>query len=149
MSQWLNRWWWAIALPIATQLILGLIHDIVFLYTAFISTFLILPPIFLLIYYYYALTFEARIAIQNKHIEFQESGINIVFENFGEEMHTAKPIFIKREKIDSFKYTEKYILLMLNKNIYSNITIPYTAIANDDQFQEIDTLIISYINTKS
>ncbi len=149
MSQWLNRWWWAIALPIATQLILGLIHDIVFLYTAFISIFLILPPIFLLIYYYYALTFEARIAIQNKHIEFQESGINIVFENSGEEMHTAKPIFIKREKIDSFKYTEKYILLMLNKNIYSNITIPYTAIANDDKFQEIDTLIISYINTKS
>ncbi len=141
MSQWLSRWWWVIAFPIAIQLLLGLIHNIVFLYTAFITIFLILPPLFLFLYYFYALTPEARISIQDKHIVFQDDGINIIFENYTEEQNVSKPMFIEIKNIRSAKFTEKYILLMLGNNKYSNITIPYSAIADENQLQEIATLI--------
>lgn len=141
MSQWLSRWWWVIAFPIAIQLLLGLIHNIVFLYTAFITIFLILPPLFLFLYYFYALTPEARISIQDKHIVFQDDGINIIFENYTEEQNVSKPMFIEIKNIRSAKFTEKYILLMLGNNKYSNITIPYSAIADENQLQEIATSI--------
>lgn len=144
MLQWINRWWWLIVLPIIVQLFLGMTHNIVYLYTSFITIFLILPPAFLFLYYFYALTTEARISIQNKHLEFREDGITIVFESETEETPSANPIFIEKEKVTSIKYTEKYILMMLQKNKYSNITLPFSAIANEEQFQEITTLFNSY-----
>lgn len=144
MSQWLNRWWWLIALPIIVQLFLGMTHNIVYLYTSFITIFLILPPAFLFLYYFYALTTEARISIQNKHLEFREDGITIVFESETEEIPSANPIFIEKGKVTSIKYTEKYILIMLQKNKYSNISLPYSAIDNEEQLQEITTLFNSY-----
>ena len=101
MSQWLNRWWWLIALPIIVQLLLGITLNIVYLYTSFITIFLILPPAFLFLYYFYALTTEARISIQNKHLEFKEDGITIVFESETEETPLANPIFIEKEKVTS------------------------------------------------
>lgn len=141
MLQWLSRWWWVIAFPIAIQLLLGLIHNIVFLYTAFISIFLILPPLFLFLYYFYALTPEARISIQDKRIVFQDDGINIIFENYTEEQNVSKPMFIEIKNVGSAKFTEKYILLMLGNNKYSNITIPYSAIADENQLQEISSIL--------
>lgn len=148
MSQWLNHWWWIIAFPIAIQLLLGLIHNIVFLYTAFITIFLILPPLFLFLYYFYALSTEACISIQNKHIIFQDDGINIIFENYTEEQMVLKPRFIDAKNIRSVKYTEKYILLMTENNRYSNITIPYSVIADENQLQEISSILRKYIDKK-
>ena len=144
MSQWLNRWWWLIALPIIVQLLLGITLNIVYLYTSFITIFLILPPAFLFLYYFYALTTEARISIQNKHLEFKEDGITIVFESETEETPLANPIFIEKEKVTSLKYTEKYILIMLHKNKYSNITLPYSDIADKEQLQGLATLFNNY-----
>ena len=144
MSQWLNRWWWLIALPIFVQLFLGLTNNIVYLYTSFITIFLILPPAFLFLYYFYALTTEARISIQNKHLEFNDDGISIIFESESEEIPSANPIFIEKGKVTSIKYTEKYILIMLQKNKYSNISLPYSAIDNEEQLQEIDSLFKHY-----
>ena len=53
-------------------------------------------------------------------------------------------IFIEKGKVDSIKYTEKYILIMLQKNKYSNISLPYSAIDNEEQLQEIDSLFKHY-----
>ena len=144
MSQWLNRWWWLITLPIIVQLFLGITHNIVYLYTSFITIFLILPPAFLFLYYFYALTTEARISIQNKYLEFKKDGIKIIFDSETEEKPSTNSIFIEKGKITSVKYTEKYILIMLQRNKYSNITLPFSAIANEEQFQEIATLFNCY-----
>ena len=52
--------------------------------------------------------------------------------------------FIEKEKVTSLKYTEKYILIMLHKNKYSNITLPYSAIADKEQLQGLATLFNNY-----
>ena len=116
MSQWLNRWWWLIALPIIVQLLLGITLNIVYLYTSFITIFLILPPAFLFLYYFYARTTEARISIQNKHLEFKEDGITIVFESETEETPLANPIFIEKEKVlYLLSNTDKAFFLRFNR----------------------------------
>ncbi len=145
ISLWLKRWWWAFALPIITQLFLAANYNIIFLYTAFISIFLIASPILTLIYYYYALTPEARIAIQEKHLQLTDEGIDIIFTPHEDGRPTPKPVFIPWNEITSLKYNKQYFILGLCGGNYRVILLPYSATADTDHLRAIATELQSRI----
>ena len=92
---WSGRWWWAIALPVVTCFALGMALNIAFVFMAFIIAFLIVPVVIMFLYFYHAITPEARMAILNKRLRISpDSGIDVIYEPLGDdapapEMHLS------------------------------------------------------------
>ena len=75
----LGRWFWLMALPIATCIILAIFVSYKFVLVALMILFLILPFVLMMVYFYYSSTQEAQISILKKRMEITHEGIRVYF----------------------------------------------------------------------
>lgn len=79
----LEKWWWAFALPLACALIASL-WDWRWLVAGMALALVAYPFVLMMAYYTRALTPEAAKGMLNRHVEFEDTGIKIVYEPFEE-----------------------------------------------------------------
>lgn len=143
LFQWLGTWWWAIALPIVIQAFLAF-SNIAFLYTSFMTLFLIYPPLVMFLYYQHALSPLSRINTLLKHIIISDNGIVIIFpQDEDNSTPSLKPEHITWDSITGAEYTQQHFVLKLNSSKYQLFLIPYSAINLDDQ-----QTLASYLDNK-
>ena len=144
MLQWLGTWWWAIALPIAIQAFLAF-SNIAFLYTSFMTLFLIYPPIVMFLYYQHALSPLSRTNTLSKRAIISDDGIDIIYHHEDENTNAPllKPEHITWDSVTGAEYTQQYFVLKLNGSKYQLFLIPYSSINPDDQ-----QILASYLDQK-
>lgn len=80
MTEWIKRNWWWIAIPPVTAIVVAAaLHDLRFLLVALIWVFLVAPPVMIIVYFYYALSPEARYSIRLHTITATPQGITISY----------------------------------------------------------------------
>ncbi len=142
LSQWLGKWWLVIAVPIILQLAMSL-HNVLFIFTAFMTIFLLYPPILLFVYYFYALSPNARDFITMKSLVIDDNGINICFiDEEDSSITTVKQI--DWTEISSIKYTRNQLIFILKSNNYQLLILPYSSVA-----QEYQQTLVAFLNSKN
>lgn len=145
LSQWLGKWWLVIAVPIILQLAMSL-YNVLFIFTAFMTIFLLYPPILLFVYYFYALSPNARDFITMKSLVIDDNGINICFIN-EENFSITSVKQIDWTEISSIKYTSNRLIFILKSNNYQLLILPYSSIIQEDQ-QTLATFLNNKFNTR-
>lgn len=129
---WSGRWWWTIALPVLTCFALGMALNIAFIFMAFMVVFLIVPMVMMFLYFYYALTPEARMAILNKRLRISPSGIDVVYEPIGDNAPAPKAVHVTWDEITAIEYRAHDMMMRLNGSRYRFMLIPYEALSETD-----------------
>lgn len=131
MSMWIKRNWWWIATPAVIALIVAAaLHDLRFVLVALIWVFLVAPPIMIMVYFYHALSPEARYSIRWHTITITREGIVINYpeEAREEEGDATYPVLpddiISWEQITSSENLPQYTVITLHDNPYKVIIIP-------------------------
>lgn len=140
LSLWLERWWWVVLLPVCAQLVMAL-FNVAFVYTTFITIFLIYPPILMFVYYSYALSPISRFSILNKHIEITDVGISVIFDKENDDdINIQQPKHYRWDEISMVFFHKENILFQLSSGKYHIIVFP-CAIAQSPQ--QLDAIIAS------
>ncbi len=132
---WAGRWWWTIALPIATCFILAYTVNVAFVFVGLMLVFIVVPMIMSLLYFYYAFSPEAIIAIRNKRLHIiPNERITINYEPIEENTETPYPsTSINWDEIVMMEYRNRDIMLRLSGSRYRFLLIPYEAIGTLEQ----------------
>ncbi len=142
---WAARWWWTIALPITACFIFAA-TNIAFAFVALMILFIIIPMIISFLYFYYALTPEAIMAMRNKRIHFSTKDITITYEPANEEDSTPAypPAHIDWNDVISIEYRSRDMILHLKGSRYRFLLIPYEAIGSREQQTELNNILSSF-----
>lgn len=131
MFTWIKRnWWWIAAPPVIALIVSAALHDLRFVLVALIWVFLVAPPVMIMVYFYHALSPEARYSIRWHTISITPDGIMINYPEESKEdaQDTSCPELpddiIPRKRITSVKHLPQYTLLTLDDNPYKVIIIP-------------------------
>lgn len=145
LSLWMRRWWWLVLLPVCAQLVMSL-YNIAFLYTTFITIFLIYPPILMFVYYCYALSPVSRFSIMYKHLEIVADGVSVVFDKEEDDDVKVQPSkHYGRDEISNVFHYNENILFQLSSGRYHIIVLPHSATESPQQLEEITIVIGSYM----
>lgn len=142
IKQWLQQWWMVIAFPIIAQILLAVYNDIIFLYTGFMTMFVIFPIIYMFVFYYYALAPESRYSTLPKHLEINENEIAIIYEPIDENSPAPKPETISPARITDIKHLNQQLFLVLDNNQYKFIILPFTALENTSDITQIESMLM-------
>ena len=140
LKQWFKHYWLFVAFPIVTQFLLAIYYDIIFLYTGFMSVFIIFPIIYLFVFYYYALSPESRYSTLSKHLEINENCINLIYEPISENQPAPDNETIVTSRISDIIHNNQQILLILDNCQYKFIIIPYSAFKDVSHIKQIEVL---------
>lgn len=134
ISHWLGRWWWIIILPIAVQVIMAT-SNITFLYTAFMTLFLIYPPLVMFLYYNHALSPLSRDNTLLKEVAITDDSIELNFlqEDDDQRTKTISSTHITWEHVTGIEYTQQQFNFKLNGSNYQLLILPYSAITTDER----------------
>lgn len=130
MTSWVKRnWWWIIVPPVTAVIIAAATHDLRFLFVALIWIFLVAPPIMIIVYFYHALSPEARYSIRLHTITTTPQGITVSYPPEPQEEDTDKPTtfpddFIPWDQITKVLIKSGHMALQLNGRAYTYILIP-------------------------
>ncbi len=144
---WIGRWWWIIALPITTCFILAATINIAFAFVALMMLFIIVPMIMSFLYFYYALTPEAIMAMRNKRLHIEpDKSIIVNYETSTDEDFTASlpPSQIKWNEITGIEYRNHDIMLHLTGSRYRFLLIPYDSIGDYEQQSSLANILSSF-----
>lgn len=148
LKQWLKQWWTIIAFPIILQFFLAIYFDIVFLYTGFMTIFIILPIVYIFLFYYYALTPESAYSTLSKKIEIMSDKIIIIFEQNEDNKPSKQSVIIQFNQIHDIKHHNDSFLIMLDKNKYKLLMIPFSAFESNEEQQKAKLLFEKNIYSK-
>lgn len=145
---WTARWWWTIALPITTCFILATTINIAFAFVALMILFIIIPMIMSFLYFYYALTPEAIMAMRNKRLHIvPDKHIIVNYETAtGDDdiSATLPPSEIKWNEITGIEYRNHDMMLHLSGSRYRFLLIPYESIGDYEQQSNLANILSSF-----
>ncbi len=138
---WSGRWWWAIALPVVTCFALGMALNIAFVFMAFIIAFLIVPVVIMFLYFYHAITPEARMAILNKRLRISpDSGIDVIYEPIGDDAPAPETEHVPWSDVTAIEYRDRDVMMHLSGSRYRFMLLPYEALGDTDRRRLFATL---------
>ena len=149
----LGRWFWLMALPIATCIILAIFVSYKFVLVAVMILFLILPFVLMMVYFYYSSTQEAQISILKKRMEITHEGIRVYFSPIlrhkydtdeEDEYFAPKECFIGREEVIKVENMGNKVVIYLAGNRCRIISIPLEVVKGDSD--EFLAYILQYNN---
>lgn len=141
-EEWLGAWWWALALPVAACLSVGAVINVTFTFVAMMLIFLVAPLIMLFLYYNYALTPEAIMAVRPHEVTIdREQGIDVSFEPHPESGRTYPPVHIGWGDVHDVEYNPTEIIVKLHRSGYRLLIIPYEALASEQDRQTLNSLL--------
>ncbi len=111
---WLQRNWWIPVLPVVALVLLS-IQNLLFIYVSFMVIFVVMPMIFLFLWFSYTLHPDCRSSILTKRLELSESGILCTYEDERTES-------IPWERITRVRYTSSDIVLHFSR--YTFFVLP-------------------------
>lgn len=133
MEDWLGRYWWILAIPVAGCLAVGAFVNMAFTFVAFMFLCLVVPFIMMLIYYNYALTPEATIAVRPHWVSLNpDSGIDVEFRPDPETGREYKPVHIDWAQISSVESRSSDVVIKFHHGGFRYLIIPFFALNNDD-----------------
>ena len=142
IKQWLKQWWMVISFPVIVQILLAVYSDIIFLYTGFMTMFVIFPIIYMFVFYYYTLAPESRYSTLTKRLKINENGIALTYEPINEDSPAPKSETIASARITDIKHINQQMLLVLDGNQYKFIILPYSALENAADIQQIEAMLV-------
>ena len=138
---WSGRWWWAIVLPVISCFALGMALNPAFVFVAFMIVFLIVPLVMMFLYFYHALTPEARMAILSKRLRISpESGIEVVYEPIGESESAPASTHVSWDEVTDIEYRNRDVMMHLSGSRYRFMLVPYDAMRDSDRQQLFYTI---------
>lgn len=140
IKQWFKQYWMFVTLPVIIQFLLAVYCNITFLYTGFMTIFVIFPIIYMFVFYFYALAHESRYSTLPKHLEINEKSIIINYEPTSENQQIANTDSISISRITDTKHYNQQLLLMLDNCQYKFIIIPYSAFKDASHIKQIEEL---------
>lgn len=124
MSMWFGRWWWTMAVPVLVCVALSAVNA-VWIFVAMMILFLLVPGIIAMVYYNYALTPRASMALADRTVTLRAKSLVVRMVDSGkEEVYTPTDI-------RSVEDSGKRLIVRFHKPQYSHIAIPMTAIPED------------------
>jgi len=127
MKQWIKKHILILSLPPAILLFFGSLFDLRFVIVGLMYIFVIIPPIMMIVYFYHALSPEARYSLLPHTVSCGREGLHINYLPYDDTSLPRAPEIIPWTKISSYKATSTGIKLFLSLSAHSIIYIPYTA----------------------
>lgn len=131
MKQWIKKHILILSLPPVILLFFGTLFDLRLVIVALMYVFVIIPPIMMIVYFYHAMSPEARYSLLPHSVACDSEGLHINYLPHDDISLPRDPEIIPWTKISSYKASSTEITLILSLSAYSIIYIPYTAF--DDQ----------------
>lgn len=125
-TMWLLRWWWALALPLAALVLMGL-WDSRFFIVASMCLFLVYPGVMASVYINNAFRPWARIAVLSKTVSVSGRGVDIVFQPMGEGAAADRPVSVPFTDIAAVEDTGGSYVVYLRNGRYDFLEIPVDA----------------------
>lgn len=107
-----------------------------FAFVALMMLFIVIPMIMSFLYFYYALTPEAIMAMRNKRILINpDKGITVTYEpaDTDDSVPAFPPSHVNWQEITEIEYRNHDIMLHLTGSHYRFILIPYDAIGTHER----------------
>lgn len=138
---WSGRWWWTIALPVIVSLSLGMVFNPAFVFVALMLVFLILPLVMMFLYFYYALTPEARMAILKKRLRISpDTGIDVVYEPLDDTDTIPAATHIPWHEVTRVECRDRDMIMHLSGSRYRFMIVPYDAINDADRQKLVSSM---------
>ncbi len=125
LRYWLRRNWIWVALPLVLLIALA-IYNTLFIYVGLIIIFLVLPPLFMFLWFSYILHPDCRTSILTKRVELNNRGIICAFED-------ERTQEIKWSDIENVHCTSREIVFHLSR--YMFFVLPGDAFENPDDLE--------------
>lgn len=144
-EEWLGRYWWTLALPVAACLAIGTLINVAFTFVAFMLLCLVLPFIMMMLYFNYALTPEATMAVRPHTISMDpEKGIDVNFRPDPETGKEFKPVHLDWSEVSEVETRSSDVVLKFHRRNYRYVIIPYFALNDDPELvQRLHDLLAS------
>ncbi|MDE6314945.1 MAG: hypothetical protein K2L71_00595 [Muribaculaceae bacterium] len=131
-EEWLARYWPALALPVAICVAIGLIVDPAFTFVAFMLLCIILPFVMMMLYFNYALTPEATMAVRPHVLSVdQVSGIDVTFAPDPVTGREYSPVHLDWQEVSKAEIRSNDVVLRLHGRNFRYVIIPYSALTDD------------------
>lgn len=131
-EEWLGRYWWTLAIPVVACLAVGALVNTAFTFVAFMLLCLVLPFVLMLLYFNYALTPEATMAVRHHSVTIDpDSGIDIDFQPDELTGREFSPVHLGWDDVSEAEIRSSDVVLKFNRRNYRYMIIPYFAL-NDD-----------------
>ncbi len=131
-EEWLGRYWWTLALPVVACLAVGAIVNAAFTFVAFMLLCLVIPFVLMMLYYNYALTPEATMAVRPHTVTLDPvSGIDLHFLPDPESGREYKPMHLDWDQVSGVEVRSSDVVLKFHRRNYRYVIIPYFALDND------------------
>lgn len=118
MKLWIRRNWWAMALGPALCLVTAATVDVKFVYIALMMVFVVLPPVMITVYFYHALSPEARMTVLPHRVVKEAGGLRIIYEGADEDTPPRVDDFIPWSRIRGRRIGGGMIQYRLNYGRY-------------------------------
>lgn len=131
-ESWLGRHWWTLALPVAACLAIGATVNVAFTFVAFVLLCLVLPFIMMMLYFNYALTPEAAMAVRPHTVRIHPTdGIDVEFMPNPDNGRTYAPVHISWLEVQAAEKRSSDVAITFRNRCYRYLIIPYFSL-NDD-----------------
>lgn len=131
-EEWLGRYWWTLALPVAACLAIGTFVNAAFTFVAFMLLCIVLPFVMMMLYFNYALTPEATMAVRHHSVTLDPvAGIDVEFQSDPDTGREFTPVHLCWDDVSEAEIRSSDVVLKFNSRNYRYMIIPYFAL-NDD-----------------
>lgn len=127
MKQWIKKHILILSLPPVILLFFGTLFDLRLVIVALMYIFVIIPPIMMIVYFYHAMSPEARYSLLPHTVSCDSEGLLINYLPHDDTTLPRDQEIIPWSKISSHKASSTGIILFLSLSAYSIIYIPYSA----------------------
>ncbi|MCM1094006.1 MAG: hypothetical protein NC421_08630 [Lachnospiraceae bacterium] len=125
MRQWIKKHILILSLPPVILLFFGTLFDLRLVIVALMYIFVIIPPIMMIVYFYHAMSPEARYSLLPHTVSCDSEGLHINYLPIDDTSLPRDPEIISWPKISSYKISSTGITIFLSLSTYSIIYIPY------------------------
>lgn len=131
-EEWLARYWPALAVPVASCIVVGMTIDHAFTFVAFMLLCLVLPFVMMMLYFNYALTPEATMAVRSHALTADAAkGIDVTFEPDRLTGRKYKSVHLDWSDVSEAEIRSTDVVLRFHDRNYRYIIIPYSAFPAD------------------
>lgn len=129
-EEWLARYWWALAIPVIACLAVGMFINPAFTFVAFMILCIVIPFVMMMLYFNYALTPEATMAVRPHTVTVDpERGIDV---NFAPDPVTGReyrPVHLDWSEVSHAEVRSADVVLRFRRHNYRYMIIPNSALA--------------------
>lgn len=139
---WLGHYWWVLALPVITCFAVGSVINVAFTSVSFVLLCLILPLIMMMLYFNYAITPEAAMAVRPHIIKIDiRRGIDIEFADNPDTGRTYSPVHIDWQEIDTVEYRSSDTAITFRNRNYRFLIIPYYSFDSESDIKALSEIL--------